>query len=147
MIRAALALTCCGPQRGRDSVRILPAAWQESSYEWHKQDLVAATVWSHIFLMKTNLSERSVLAWSVRFGIAAVALAFATSGFALPVQHGTAKNKIRIVRAAGNQVHKDCYVMLSGSPFPQPVDRLGSTPSTASPMAIIGEAPVLRCRR
>jgi hypothetical protein len=38
-------------------------------------------------------------------------------------------------------VRRSCYVLLSGSPFPQPCERLGSEPSTAIPMNIIGEPP------
>jgi hypothetical protein len=38
-------------------------------------------------------------------------------------------------------VRRECYVLLSGSPFPQPCERLGAEPSTALPMTIIGEPP------
>lgn len=38
-------------------------------------------------------------------------------------------------------VRRSCYVLLSGSPFPQPCERLGAEPSTAIPMSIIGEPP------
>ncbi len=38
-------------------------------------------------------------------------------------------------------VRESCYVLLSNSPFPQPCDRAGPVPSTASPMDIIGEVP------
>ena len=46
----------------------------------------------------------------------------------------TAKTKVVWVR-------RSCYVLLSGSPFPQPCERLGPQPSTAIPMNIIGEPP------
>ena len=94
--------------------------------------------------MKTNKRHTRLFGWSVRFGIAAVAVAFAASGFALPNKAGSANNKNRQLRS---KAHKDCYVILTSSPFPQPAERLGSTPSTASPMSIIGEAPVMHCRR
>ena len=49
-------------------------------------------------------------------------------------QRANAKTKVVWVR-------RSCYVMLSGSPFPQPCERLGSQPSTAIPMTVIGEPP------
>lgn len=94
--------------------------------------------------MKTNTRQGRLFGWSVRFGIAALAVAFAASGFAQPSKEGAA-NKNRNIRAKAPL--KNCYVYLSASPFPQPVERLGYTPSTASPMNIIGEAPVLHCSR
>lgn len=95
--------------------------------------------------MKTNKRQGRLFGWSVRFGIAAVAVAFAASGFAGPGTDGSANKKNRNVRAKAPL--KDCYVILTSSPFPQPLERLGPTPSTASPMSIIGEPPVIRCRR
>lgn len=38
-------------------------------------------------------------------------------------------------------VRRSCYVLLSGSPFPQPCERLGPKPSTVIPMDIVGEPP------
>src|SRR3954470_20908399 len=96
-----------------------------------------------ILSMKTNRTQGHLLGLSVRFGVAAVAVAFAASGFAQPTS-GTTSNRSVKVRA---KTASTCYVLLSSSPFPQPADRLGPTPSTASPMEIIGEAPVLHCRR
>jgi len=93
--------------------------------------------------MKTNTTHGRVFGWSVRFGVAALAVAFAASGFAQP-NSGSTRNKQVKVRA---KTATSCYVLLTSSPFPQPADRLGSVPSTASPMNIIGEAPVLHCRR
>lgn len=92
--------------------------------------------------MKTNRTQGHLLGLSFRFGVAALTLAFAASGFAHPTS-GSSK-KTRTVRS---KMHKDCYVILTSSPFPQPADRLGSSPSTASPMSIIGESPVMHCRR
>lgn len=92
--------------------------------------------------MKTNLRQNPLVGWSARFGIAALAVAFAATGFAAPSSGSKAKK-----RTVRTKPLRDCYVMLSASPFPQPLERLGSTPSTASPMTIIGEAPVIRCRR
>lgn len=89
--------------------------------------------------MKTNLRQGRLFGWSVRFGSAALAVAFAATGWANSTKADTANNNKRAVRA--NTAHTGCYVMLSSSPFPQPCDRLGATPTTASPMAIIGEAP------
>ena len=97
-------------------------------------------IWPHDLDMKTNMQRSHLIAASIRIGMAAVAVVFATSGFAQP----TASSKYRAVRSKN---HKDCYVMLSSSPFPQPAERLGSTPSTASPMDIIGEAPLMHCRK
>ena len=78
--------------------------------------------------------------WSVRFGVAAVAVAFAASGFAHPTKATGTTSRVSQKKVD----HKKCFVLLSGNPFPQPCDRLGATPSTASPMAIIGEAPPMR---
>ncbi len=102
-------------------------------------------LWRDDFDMKTNKPQGRLLGWSVRFGIAALAVAFAASGFAGPSNDGSANTKNRSVRAKAPL--KDCYVMLTGSPFPQPLARLGSIPSTASPMIIIGGPPVIYCRR
>jgi hypothetical protein len=93
--------------------------------------------------MKTNMKRSRLVAQSIRIGMAAVAVAFAASGFAQPTS-GSSTSGARTVRSKN---HKDCYVMLSSSPFPQPAERLGSTPSTASPMDIIGEAPLMHCRK
>jgi hypothetical protein len=72
--------------------------------------------------------------------MAAVAVAFAASGFAEPTTGRATSKRVVSKKAA----HHKCFVLLSGSPFPQPCDRLGFTPTTASPMAIIGEAPPMR---
>lgn len=76
--------------------------------------------------------------WSARVGIAAAAVAFTASAFAQPLTP-TRANKKQVART--NAPHSGCYVTLSSSPFPQPCDRVSATPSTASPMVIIGEAP------
>ena len=66
----------------------------------------------------------------------ATAAAFAGADQPSPnrTQKSAAKTKVVWVR-------RSCYVLLSGSPFPQPCERLGSEPSTAIPMTIIGEPP------
>jgi hypothetical protein len=62
------------------------------------------------------------------------ATAFAGADQPNRTQKADAKKKVVWVR-------RSCYVLLSGSPFPQPCERLGPQPSTAIPMAIIGEPP------
>jgi hypothetical protein len=105
-----------------------------------QQYVVRTRVWEQCRSMKANIRHGRLFGWSVRFGMAAVAVAFAASGFAHPNTGTTASNnKSKIAGALAS--HKQCYVMLSSSPFPQPCDRLGATPTTASPMVIIGEAP------
>jgi hypothetical protein len=65
---------------------------------------------------------------------AATAFAGAGQPSADRTRKATAKKKVVFVQ-------RSCYVLLSGSPFPQPCERLGSTPSTAIPMEIIGAPP------
>ena len=93
--------------------------------------------------MKTNLRQGQLFGWSVRFGMAAVAVAFAASGFAQPTRGGATSKRVASKKAA----HHKCFVTLSSSPFPQPCDRLGPVPSTASPMIIIGQAPRMQHTR
>jgi hypothetical protein len=94
--------------------------------------------------MKANTTCRRLFTWSARFACAAGALAFANSGFAQPNNSDSAKKAKANVHP--NADHKRCYVMLSSSPFPQPCDRVGAVPTTASPMVIIGEAPTMAHR-
>jgi hypothetical protein len=75
--------------------------------------------------------------------MAAVAIAFAASGFADPTKGATSSKRA----VAKKPAHHKCFVTLSSSPFPQPCDRLGAVPSTASPMIIIGQAPPMRHTR
>jgi hypothetical protein len=91
--------------------------------------------------MKTNTWHGRRFGLLARVGIAAVTLAFAASGFAQP-NADRAGYKNRAVRAEA--ARKGCFVVLSSSPFPQPCERLSATPSTATPMVIIGEAPPMR---
>jgi hypothetical protein len=65
---------------------------------------------------------------------AATAFAGADQPSANRTQNAASKKKVVWVR-------RSCYVLLSGSPFPQPCERLGAQPSTAIPMTIIGEPP------
>jgi hypothetical protein len=65
---------------------------------------------------------------------AATAFAGADQPSANRTRKATPKTQVVFVR-------RSCYVILSGSPFPQPCERLGSTPSTAIPMDIIGAPP------
>ena len=67
-------------------------------------------------------------------GTAATALAGADQASIDRSQKANTKTKVVYV-------HRSCYVLLSGSPFPQPCERLRSEPSTATPMTIIGELP------
>jgi hypothetical protein len=63
--------------------------------------------------------------------------ATAFAGSDQPSASGTHKKSSKWV-----MVRRSCYVLLSGSPFPQPCERLnGAEPSTAIPMAIVGEPP------
>ena len=64
------------------------------------------------------------------------ATAFAGADQPSPNRTQKATGKSRVV-----YVRRSCYVLLSGSPFPQPCERLGTQPSTAIPMTIIGEPP------
>jgi hypothetical protein len=64
------------------------------------------------------------------------ATAFAGADQPLPNRTQKTAGKTKVV-----WVRRSCYVLLSGSPFPQPCERLGPEPSTAIPMNIIGELP------
>jgi hypothetical protein len=90
--------------------------------------------------MKPNVRQRRAFAWSVRLGVAAIAATVVASGLAHPPKQA-ASHKRAVQKKAS---HKNCSVVLSGNLFPQPCDRLGPIPSTASPMVIIGRAPAMR---
>ncbi|HEX8280403.1 MAG TPA: hypothetical protein VF551_03420 [Chthoniobacterales bacterium] len=92
--------------------------------------------------MKTTSSLHRVSGWSVRFGIAAVAVAFGATAFAGVGQDSAAKEKSSASRKAKYQ---SCYALLPGSAIPQPCERLnGPTPTTAIPTVILGEYRVVR---
>lgn len=93
--------------------------------------------------MKTNNRYGRQFGWSARIGIAAIALAFAATGFAAPIKGSVVKK----YRAGAKVAQTKCYVVLTSSPFPQPCERLGSVPSTASPMDIVGEYPPMQRAR
>ena len=87
--------------------------------------------------MKTS---NKLSASSLRCGVAALAIALCASAFA-----GANSDAPNVPRHVRHQARKICYVQLSNTSFPQPCDRfVGGLPSTASPMVIIGELPVVR---
>jgi hypothetical protein len=90
--------------------------------------------------MKPNVRQRRIFAWSAPFGVAVIAITFTGSGFAHPTKKAATGNRV----VQKNTSHEKCSVVFSGNPFPQPCDRLGPIPSTASPMVIIGQAPPMR---
>lgn len=89
--------------------------------------------------MKINMFPR-LNASSLRCGIAAVAIALCASASA----GQTKKTSAMSHNGARVKNQQMCYVQFSGTAFPQPCERLGAIPSTAIPMTIIGEMPVMR---
>jgi hypothetical protein len=85
--------------------------------------------------MKSRLSRGC--GWSVRCAGAVLALAFCTSAFAAD----PSKN---VVALPGTQqpvtktTKKMCYTVAGASRIPQPCDRLGAIPTTATHMSIYG---------
>ena len=75
--------------------------------------------------------------WSIPCASVVLALAFAASAFADP-----SKNVVVPLtrQAAQKRVIKLCYVMSIASGIPQLCDRFGISPTTASPIEIIGRA-------
>jgi hypothetical protein len=76
--------------------------------------------------------------WSGRCLSVAIAFAFCASAFADP-----SKNVVELAKQqqpAKKTVRKVCYTYISGSAIAQPCDRLGTIPTTAAPMIIIGGA-------
>jgi hypothetical protein len=73
----------------------------------------------------------------------AIVFAFCASAFADP-----SKNVVTLPKekATGNKTHKVCYTFISGSAIAQPCERLGTIPTTAIPMSIIGHYPVEKPR-
>ncbi|MGI9086451.1 MAG: hypothetical protein ACR2HH_01715 [Chthoniobacterales bacterium] len=85
----------------------------------------------------TYLSARAL-----RCGVAALAVAFCVSALA-----GADSKAPKMSRHMGQKARKTCYVMLSNTSFPQPCDRVGGIPSTATPMDIIGEVKIVEVDR
>jgi hypothetical protein len=83
-------------------------------------------------MIKRILGKQSAIVWLV-----CATTAIAGGEQPAPNRAQKENSKTRVV-----WVRRSCYVLLSGSPFPQPCDRLaGGTPSTAIPMNVIGEPP------
>jgi hypothetical protein len=80
--------------------------------------------------------------WSVRCAGIAIIFVVCASAFAEPDKKVTPLPK----QATKKTVKKVCYTYISGSGTPQPCDRLGTIPTTASPMDIVGSYPVERRR-
>lgn len=78
-------------------------------------------------------------------GIVVAALLICASAFADTTKDRTvaAKNH-RVVRKV---TQKPCHVSFGSSAIPEPCDRVGEFPSTASPMHIIGGSPVAQKTR
>ena len=76
--------------------------------------------------MKTNK-----VGWLIQGSLAVAAMAVCASA------SGAVK------RTAMPKHYKACYVKVSGTNVPQPCARLRGIPSTASPMNIIGEMPIV----
>jgi hypothetical protein len=78
--------------------------------------------------------------WSVRCASAAFALIICASAFADPSKDGPVISKHAV--AHKKNVRKVCYIYISGSGIPQPCERLGTIPTTAIPLQIVGRNPV-----
>ena len=75
--------------------------------------------------------------------IVALTVSISASVFAgEPADKPVRSKRVQILRAE----KKDCTVRFSGSPFPQPCDRLAEMPATAEPMHIIGSLPPVQHR-
>src|SRR3954466_13940840 len=84
------------------------------------------------------------LAGSIHCGIAVVAIVTCASALADgPKDRSVPTKKRRVVQKAAQ---KPCHVSFGGSAIPEPCDRVGEFPSTASPMHIIGKLPVAQTR-
>jgi hypothetical protein len=73
--------------------------------------------------------------WSVRCASAAFALVICASAFADPSKNVVVPSKHEAQKKGARKV---CYIYISGSAIPQPCERLGTIPTTAIPMDIIG---------
>lgn len=70
-----------------------------------------------------------------------VAIVCITSATAMAGSEQPTLKQTRKALPQSKPSHSRCYVMLSGTLIPQPCERLGSEPSTAIPMNIIGTLP------
>jgi len=78
-------------------------------------------------------------------GIALVAVVTSASAFAGATTDQTAPPKNH--RVAHRVAQKSCHVAFGSSAIPEPCDRIGEYPSTASPMHIIGGSPIAQTGR
>ena len=79
----------------------------------------------------------------VRFGSLLAAVVICSSASAGAGKDQAPVKKQRVVQKV---TRKPCKVSVGGSAFPEPCDRLGEFPSTASPMHIIGALPAAQTR-
>src|SRR4030095_14844543 len=82
-------------------------------------------------MIKKYFIKQSAIIWFIF-----AATAFAGGEQPLRYRANKEPSKANVV-----SVRRSCYVLISGSPFPQPCERLGPEPGTAIPMTIIGEPP------
>lgn len=87
--------------------------------------------------MTTATRLRCLCGWSIRCVSVAISLAVCASVFADPSKNVVGSPKHPTKR----NVQKVCYTFITGSAIPQPCDRLGRIPTTASQLSVIGSAP------
>jgi len=87
--------------------------------------------------MKTPFRLSGLVGWMGRCGVALIALAFCASALADP-----SKNVVRPAQPERvmKTAKKMCYTFTTTSGIPMPCDRVGSIPTTASPMTIYTHA-------
>jgi hypothetical protein len=95
--------------------------------------IVFLTKRAHTSGMTTTIKLSGLGGWLGRCLSVAIAFAFCASAFAEPN-----KNAAELSKQSVKKGSKICYTYISNSGIPQPCDRLGAIPTTATPILILG---------
>ena len=89
--------------------------------------------------MTTEDRLRRLCGWSVQGAIGALLLVFCASSFGADAGKNVVTTSKKASASTQRKIGKKmCSVYIFGSKCPQPCDRLGPIPTTATPMQIIG---------
>ena len=87
--------------------------------------------------MKTTTGQKSLCGWLLKGACAIVGLSLCASVWA----ETNDKNVVALAKPMPMKSKKVYLIMIGNSAIPQPIDRAGVIPTTATPMEIIGIVP------
>ena len=105
-----------------------------SDYSGSRLRIASSRTFCHFTSMNTPCRLSCLAGWMRQCAIASVTLIICASMFAADPSKTLV---IKTAKQTGKSVRKKCYVMSSVSGVPQPCDRFGGIPTTASPILII----------